>query len=295
MLKPNLLDDIGFTKEMQDEYHVYERMLGGEVEECAHRFMRCNQRFDVVLQQLHALAGENVHEYTLDLLFVLLCTGYLYDDYQAQGICDEIFYDTMKDIKYKVVECQKYKKIFGTFVVGGFAGILKIQKIALGRLQYHTTDKLPEPVEVNGRTVTEKMFSVDCHIPSSGPLDEASVAASLKKAYTFFQPRIEGGIMPVICYCWLFYPPYKTVFEENAKNIAKFISLFHIYKIRPSNGFADAWRIFGMDYNTDVSKLPQETSLQRGFVQYIDSGGTFGSADGILFFDGEKIISYTEG
>ncbi len=293
MLKPNLLSDIAFDEEMQENYRKYTALVGDEIEAFAHRYMSLGADFKQTVAEMHdALAGKGVHEYTQDLLFVLSCTGYLYARYQAQGIDDVIFTDSMRDIKYKTDECRKCKGVFGIFVIGWYPTFFEMRNFALGRLQFEIA-KSAVPCEVReGYVVRETDFCVYCHIPSGSPLLKEDVLRSYQAAYAFFRDRIdtETGVLPVYCNSWFFYPRYRDAFREGSKNIYRFISDYTVVKEVQTESFGDAWRVFGAPYSGNVSDLPCQTRLQRAFAEYIRGGGTFGVGIAVLLFDGEKIL-----
>lgn len=290
LLKSDLFDKIGLSKNEQELYYQYSKSVGEYAEECAYSYMRRKQELETVLDTLHKFSDNDISIYTLDLIFLFACTSYLYEDYVKNNISEDIFVDTMKDITYKIDECKNVKNIFGTFVINWFEGFLKMKRFAFGRLQFDVWERHKKTAEVNGYKVDEETFALNCHIPSSGPLDNESVIQSLASAYKFFENKIENDVLPVFCQSWLLNPSYMQIFEGSSPNIAKFASNFTIYDSVQQDLFNDAWRIFGVEYNGDVSILPRDTRLQRGFVEYIKSGGKFGTGAGILLFDGEKIL-----
>ena len=48
-----------------------------------------------------------------------------------------------------------------------------------------------------------------------------------------------------------------------------------IIKTEKTQDFVDAWRVFGRCFDGDITKLPQETTIQRNFINYIEKGGSF--------------------
>ena len=67
---------------------------------------------------------------------------------------------------------------------------------------------------------------------------------------------------------------------------------FELYEDVKRDEFSDAWRIFYKNYTGDTSVLPQETSMQRAFVKYLNEHhGDYGAGRGIILFDGENILT----
>ncbi len=283
MLKPNLLNDIGFTPEQQRRYEVAYARAGELAESCAYGFMRGGEDWTAVLERLHGQS--QLHEYTLDLLFVLSCTGYLFEDYRHRQLPEEVFLWTMQDIKCKADECEKAKQVFGTFVIRWYQRVLQMKIFGLGRLEFEITDKYTAHFDFEKHGVQEGQFMVACHIPSKGPLPQSAVRESYQRAYAFFQDRLTNGILPVFCSSWLLYPGYSRIFAENAPNIANFASDYEVFHIAKAEDFKDAWRVFGVGYEGEPSALPTDTRLQRAFVQHIASGGTFGHGVGVLMLN----------
>ena len=65
---------------------------------------------------------------------------------------------------------------------------------------------------------------------------------------------------------------------------------YTIFEVGYTEQFNIGWRIFGVDVNgKNTEILPQNTKLQKGFIDHINNGGKFGSGKGMLFFDGLSI------
>ncbi len=290
MLFENLLDKIGFDNEKKREYFKYQDMIGDKIEVYSKKYMCENMPMSEALENIHKFKSENISEYTIDLVFLLNSTGFLYDEYRKKGISEGIFINTMKDILYKVNECMKFKGIFGTFVVGWFDGFFKLDRLGLGRLQYDICPETEE-IKLSKYTINAGDFVLGCHIPSAGPLKHELCMESYAMAYNLFKDRLKDGILPIKCHSWLLYPEYIKVFQKACKNIFKFISDFEIYNLNKQEKFEDAWRIFYTDYDGDTDKLSGETKLQREMREHIKNGGTFGEGQGVILFDGKNVIT----
>lgn len=112
---------------------------------------------------------------------------------------------------------------------------------------------------------------------------------SFQKAYEFFKPDISGNIIPIISDTWLFYKPYIDQVFPAKSNLKQFANLFDIIdNYTSTDGFYDGWRVFHKMYEGTTEGLPDDTTLQRNFIAYINAGGHFGYGYGILLYDGEK-------
>ena len=71
------------------------------------------------LDKVTALAakyGEN--QYTMHLAFILSCTPRMYELYEEEGIDEEIYWESVIDLRCKLLECMECKGVPGTFVGG---------------------------------------------------------------------------------------------------------------------------------------------------------------------------------
>ena len=93
-----------------------------------------------------------------------------------------------------------------------------------------------------------------------------------------------------VCHSWLLYPPYGEILSPTS-NIVSFQRDFDITGQEASEEFDDSWRLFGGDYKKPLEDLPERTSMQRAFKNYLLAGGKAGEGRGVLIFDGEKIAN----
>ena len=203
-----------------------------------------------------------------------------------------MFYDAMIDIRCKTAECLKFKNVFGTFVTEWFNDFFNLKRLAFGRLQYDVTNHDGDTIKIGDFSVEEGDLVLRCHIPSSGPLTPELCLDSYKKAHKYFNDRLKNRVLIIRCGSYLLLPEYKDIFKECSPNIYKFIDNFKLFDVGYSDKFNDSWRIFNVNYDgIEPEKLQCKTKLQKGFKQHICNGGAFGSASGILLFDGEYILT----
>ena len=232
------------------------------------------------------------NECTLDFVFLLLCTPIVFERYKEKGISEELFWDTMADMKYKLIECIKCEEVPGTFVAGWYNGFFKLERFCYGRFQFEevTYDFNFEFVTKSGRKLTAGQKTIGFHIPSSGiPLTDEVRLDAYKKAYQQYKHLFPDGIMYFWCGSWLLYPRHKEFLPENS-NILKFIGDFEIVSSEPRDKFNDAWRIFAKSGYKAPKHWADDTSMRRAFKQHVLNGGKTGSGNGVIVFDGEKII-----
>lgn len=252
----------------------------------AHDFETCFKK----LKTLSYIGG--MRYYTLSFVFLLRAAEVMHQRYCEQGLSDELFADTITDLKYKYNECVDCKGVHGTFVPDWNTGFYALRRFALGRYQFEMSTHFGDSfTSSSGITVKNGDKVVGFHIPSSGiPLTDEVRLDAFKQAYGFFKDyRRDDGLMIFECGSWLIYEDYKNFLPENS-NIVKFINDFEIISSEPKDKFTDAWRIFGKYGWKSPKRWPESTSLQRAFKQHVLRGGKTGHGNGIIVFDGEKII-----
>ena len=290
MLTDGLLEKIGFTEEQISLYLKFDAEFGSTVEVYSKEAMEDLEKFIPCAEKLREILKGKCHEYTSVLLFLLHCTSFLRENYLSAGYSEELFVDAMKDIRYKLNECQNYKNVFGIFVFNWFKGFFDMTRFALGRLQYDIFDYNDETVNIGDFKIESGDRIVSCHIPSSGRLTRELCYESYKLAYDFFKTRLKNGILVIRCSSWLFYPAYLEVFGENS-NTGLFVRDFYLSKILEKEDFNSCWRVFSMDFDGDVSKLPQDTTMQKNFVKYMTKSNKHGGAIGFILFDGKNVLT----
>ncbi|MBE6576980.1 MAG: hypothetical protein E7653_02435 [Ruminococcaceae bacterium] len=236
-----------------------------------------------ILKKLSEDSG--VHRYTVDMIFLLTCTDRAKQIFDQKGISEEIFRDTMLDLTEKLYECKKLHGVWGTFVVWWYPEFFRAERFTLGRLQF---EKREFPFDDYKGIVKKGDTVYNFHVPSKGPLTYDAIIDAFKRAYAFYGV---SGIMPIYFSSWLIYPPHAPLYAEGS-NLKKFYELFDILGSKVSEGSREMWRVFFVlpTEDMDMSTLPEDTSLQRSFKRFLTDGNHMGSGQGIILFDGEKII-----
>ena len=209
-----------------------------------------------------------LHKFTVGMLLVLCCSGFLKKKYLEKGYTVEFFADNMRDLTYKAKECKNMHGFYGAMRLVWYNEFFTMERFALGRLQYEHY-----PLDFDYKDVLKKGDDViNIHIPSSGPLLPEEVKKSLKMAYEFFGPNYGDRVM-FRCATWMLYPPIIKLLPENS-NIKAFYELFDIFReAAPANWHL--WRIFGVETD-DYKSLPQNTSLQKILYKFLNEGNQFG-------------------
>lgn len=233
-----------------------------------------------------------VNEYALWLLLVVAASKEAMQEFIKKGANEQIFWDTFTDLRYKLLECKNTKGVWGTFVAHWYRKLLRANVIKLGRLEFETrTFVFEEPYIFGDITLEGEVDVKSVHIPSAPEkFDFDARLDSYKKAYKFFMGSEKGKPMVFICHSWLLFTPYKEILSPKS-NIVDFMGDFDIIKIEETQRFGDAWRIFGADAEKEPQNLPEKTSLQRAFKEYLVQGNNVGQGIGVIIFDGEKILN----
>ncbi len=202
--------------------------------------------------------------------------------------CEQDFWNTFEDLRYKAQECFDLHGVWGTFVPVWYPRFYEGTIIKLGRMQYDTQPWYgTEPIAFGNTVIHPGDTCLHLHIPASGePFDRETRLASYRAAVEYFE-------RPLLCVCnsWLLFPPYETVFSP-ASNIADFRREFHLIKTETLPTFT-LWNIIGPTYKQPPAAWPETTSLQRSFKAYAQNGGAFGTAIGVLSFDGCTVQTRT--
>ena len=233
------------------------------------------------IDKIHDETG--VHIYTVNLILVLVCAKTAKARYEEKGYPEDVYFDTMTDIGFKVTECRKMYNVWGVSALEWYRGIFSLRTFKLGRLEFAF---LPYPYDSYKDYVKKGENVFSCHIPSAGPLTPESVIDSLKRAYKFFGCTDK---LVVYCHSWLIYPAHYELFP-NGSNLRAFYDLFDIIAEEQENDNRNLWRIFYKPNDTPYDELPENTTLQRNFKKYLKDGSYIGVGVGMLIFDGEKIV-----
>lgn len=296
-----LMKKIGFPEEAQTELKRIEERLdaeadfGSDMDALVNGYMfpeaeDIGKYLDVISREL---AGKyNEHEYSLHEIFLLNCAEILYSRYKEANLPDEIFYDTMCDLKYKLMECIECKGVWGTFVAGWDDGFFRMTRFALGRFQYE-----PSEFSHKGGYLTKCGYKIEegemihgFHIPSSGvPLTDEVRLASYKKAYEFYKDELNGKPLVLCCGSWLLYPKHREFLPPHL-NILKFMDDFEIISWDAEDSFHNDWRVFGHWADYPVEQWPEDTALRKAYKNWLLEGNPAGDGYGVIVFDGEKIL-----
>ncbi len=223
-----------------------------------------------------------VSPYTLQLLLFICHSEHALALYRAAALDEQIWHDSMLDLKYKLLECYAVYGVWGSFVADWFPGFFTLNRFALGRLQFEW-DQLGKAYEGQGVSLPEGTRAVNMHIPRSGqPLSKELCDDAFARATAFYTPQLkEGEPLVFVCSSWLLYPRHDLILPERS-NIRGFMARFDIYRSGTHGGnHPDLWRLFDtMEKNPD--RLPADSSLRRAYIAHLKAGGKTGWGYGVI-------------
>ena len=236
--------------------------------------------FSPALQRLKSISvSVGVHEYTAAMLYFLCLTREWRRLCACQKIDDDVWHDSAMDLKYKLWECKAVKGVVGTFVGAWFPRFFKLERFALGRLQFETI-VLGEECRLNGKVLSSGTTVLNVHIPRTGMrLIYEEVCEAYQKARVFFRQKFAFETPAFVCHSWLLYPLHQKMLS-NDSNILKFINDYTLVKTGQYDNYSELWRLFDCEIKEDFGLLPQDTSLRREYVSLMlrkeKSGWGFG-------------------
>lgn len=269
-----------------------EKSFGKKFDELVDLFNSHKLGYGKLIDKVEVLAlFHGVNKYTLDFVYLLCLTESLKNRYDFVGLSEKLFYDTMADLKYKLLECMECKGVPGTFVAFWFDGFFDLKRFCFGRFQFELSCYNGEEFTLkSGRKLRQGDKYIGFHIPSSGvPLTDEIRLNSYKEAYEHFKVFFPDGNVLFGCGSWLLFPKHKE-FLPKEMNILKFMDDFEIVSSSEKKGFHDKWRIFGKDAKLPAKKLPRDTKLKKAYAEWLEAGNKTGDAFGVILFNGEKII-----
>ena len=230
-----------------------------------------------------------VNEYTAHLLLLILMAPHMHELYKRAGIPDEIFYDSLCDLKWKLLECIRMHGIFGTFVANWHLRFYKMILFAIGRFQYEIK-KFEKEFSVCGVDIHPDTTVLSVHIPSSGKLVREEYLESYAKAEKFFSYLFPEGKTIFICSSWMLFPEHKVMLPPTS-GIRVFAEDYSVVEAYYSKPMARPWPIFYEKQNSPADELPTGTSLERAYVERYKKGLPSGSALGVIIFKDGKILN----
>ena len=231
-------------------------------------------------------AATGIHQGTVAMVCLVNAVPRLQKVYERLGISQEIMWDTLIDLKCKLIEHRNVEGHWGTDAIAWYRRVFTGKIIKLGRLEY-------EPITYKWETsygdTVKEIPVINMHVPSCGSLPPESVLDSLKRAYRYF--GTEGQPLTFVAASWMMYPPMcEAVFGKDS-NLYFFYSCFDMLEQYADPANKNFWRIFNMHYSpTALNAAPADTTLRRNLLAWMKAGNDMGVGRGAFRFDGKNIL-----
>lgn len=204
------------------------------------------------------------------LAVILFCALKVKEKYNKAGIPDEIYYDTMSDIK---IWCDNNNGR-GLKNYGWLSNHVSFELFRLGRLQFQIYECKNKALLYNRLPFDygEKLIYV--HIPQGEKLSYDECVKSFQTAEKFFSEYFpDYNYRYYFCESWLLYEGNRDFMKADS-NILKFSSMFnHAYSVKIDEQAIE--RIFGKRQLLKKN-YPENTSLQKSAKAYMQKGGRLG-------------------
>ena len=244
--------------------------------------IQCN--FMMILYNMRELSESiGVHEYTGQLLILLCLSKQLREYYLQKGYPLSVWKTCMQDIYYKVVECKMIYGVCGVSVNYWFKGFFQCTRFAFEKLQFELVE-MPFAYQNDEIDVKEKEPVIKVHIPrTGGRLERNGQLLAYQRADEYFRKHFGLKKVIFILDSWFLFPEMKN-FVSPQSNLGMFIADYTIMDWGYFEDFSKiSWRIYDTP-ETDLEKLPQNTSLQKKYLQHIKNGGKSGWGYGIFVY-----------
>lgn len=239
----------------------------------------------VRLDRIAALTG--VHRFTVHQIYFICCSFHTWELYQQRGLSGQIFLDSMRDIKCKMMKTHRLFGIWGTNWGIWFRDFFLLKRFGLGRLEF---ELIPSVVTYEDHGCPVKLGDpvVNIHVPAAGPLYRQAVLDSYEQAARFYADQFPDGVIPFQCESWLLYPRVAALFP--AGNLRSFYEDFQIVTAGIMPDVDDRWRIFMVPETVPVADYPEDTTLQRNLKQWLLAGNTMGIGVGMFYYRDGRIL-----
>ncbi len=230
-----------------------------------------------------------IHLYQGELLLLIAMTEPLKDFYRAAGISLKIWRDSVLDLKYKLWECKQLNGVWGVAAGDWFARFFQLKRFGFGKLQFEGALlkwNCPFAGNIDGVQLDGESKVLNIHIPNTGtPLDRASAHDAYARAKAFFKDfdkeLLHGDKIVFTTRTWLLFQRHREVLKKES-NLCQFMDDFKIICEGEYPDYSLTWRIFNRTDIENIDALPQDTSMQRAYVNWMRKGEKTGWAVGVF-------------
>ena len=294
----SFFDEYDFPQEAREELlDVYDKIQTNGIWDLLSKYIERYSKNDTL--EWDAVADEfiklskikEINEYSVNMIFLICLTKHAKKLYDKKGFSYEIYKETFNDIKSKLFECHNVYGIWGNAIVKAWYGrFYELKLFAFGRFQFEKS-KFWDAKEyvVDGRCIKKDDLIINIHIPSNGkPITKEVIDDAFAKAYEFYKDLFDDGVVLFTLRSWLLNPDHRKFLPENS-NILNLLDYFEIISYT-SPHWGDWWRIFGKEYNDNLDEMPNNTSLQRAYIDWVKKGNVPCYGRGVLFYKPDETI-----
>ncbi len=204
------------------------------------------------------------------LLALLVDCPRLYLAYREKGIPEDVFWNTVDDIRQWALNYRRENGVFGLSESGWLRRHMEMRLFRLGALQFCMAPAYRD--DPKGRfSQGDPMMEV--HIPQSADLAPDAVRASFLEAEGFFARYFpDYDYRYFTCHSWMLGDALKELLKPDS-GILRFARLFDTVHQKASDS--------ALRYVFDLYEGP-ETSLQRNIRGHLDAGKQLQDGFGVL-------------
>ena len=141
-----------------------------------------------------------VNRYLLDALMLWCCWEEVKVRYEKQGLPVEIYYKSLEDMKWKMLECYEIHGVYGNFVGHWYDGFFNLTRFGLGRLQFELRPfEGKKDCGLDGVRIHPGDTVINMHIPSAGSDETGASGGCLCTGRSIFQRILSERLQGVWC------------------------------------------------------------------------------------------------
>ena len=237
------------------------------------------------IEFIAARSGVNI--LTATMLTVICLTRTLRARLTRLGLSKRIIALTLSDVKWKCDECKRLHGVVGTDHFDWYTRFFELRLFGVGRLQFEIRSYGGDKYEKDGKRINPGDPVLAVHIPNCGvKLEEKLCNAAYRDAKKLFTSLLGVKDIPFVCESWLLHPKNCEILSPKS-NIVKFMSKFDIINTgnyRKDKNMAIPF-LFDKKMGTEISELPERTSLQRVYKELLLNDGRMGWGFGVFFLE----------
>ena len=259
---------------------AYQKFL--ELIRCYENNMKCD--FGKIREGIKEVFSEaKVQEYVGNTILVICLSKKLLQYYLEAGYDEVFWYDTMYDLKWKIIECNEIHGVWGVVSQDWYDRFFMMERFRFGKLEFEL-DLFGRKYEKNSVSLDVNSPVLNVHIPRTGvKLDRESVLEAYSQASEFFKDKFGDNPIVFVCKSWLLFPRNKDVLSEQS-NLYTFMSDYDIIEQGEYEDYSQVWRLFTAKYDGNVDHLPQNNSLRRAYADWIRKGEKTGWGFGVFVY-----------